>query len=295
MSVLDILAALAVALIWGLNIAVIKVGVAEFPPIFMTGMRFLIVAVLLIWWVRPPWEQMRLIVLLSFVTGGLHFGGVFFGLKGVDVSIAAILILLGVPFSVLFARILLKERFGWKKICGMAVAFVGLLILLGAPETTSNPLHLIVFIAAIIAWGLGNTIIKMIGRINIFALNAWIGLFASVQLLLVSMFLETGQLAALQNASLTAWGALAYIVLMATITGYGLWYYLVGKHDVTKVVPFNLLVPVIGVLSGVLLMGDELKLAQMTGGFVTLIGVAIIQLRWRVRSKTSELPARSGV
>lgn len=291
MSLLDIFAALTVALFWGVNVAVIKVGVAEFPPIFMTGLRFLIVALLLIWWVRPPWQQMRLIGFLSFIFGGVHFGGVFFGLKGVDVSIAAILILLGVPFSVLFARILLKERFGVKKMCGMAVAFVGLLILLGEPATTSSPLHLTVFIIAIIAWGISNTLIKMVGNINIFALNAWVGLFASVQLLLVSMFLEAGQLTALQNASLTAWGALGYVVLMASIVGYGLWYYLVGKYDVTKVVPFNLLVPVIGVLSGVFLMGDELTLAQGVGGVVSLIGVAIIQLRWRRSAKPATLPA----
>lgn len=291
MSFLDILAALTVALCWGVNVAVIKVGVTEFPPIFMTGLRFLIVALLLIWWVRPPWKQMRSIGALSFIFGGVHFGGVFFGLKGVDVSIASILILLGVPFSVLFARILLKERFGFKKMCGMAVAFVGLLILLGEPATTSSPLHLTVFFIAIVAWGISNTLIKMIGTINIFALNAWVGLFASVQLLLVSMFLETGQLAALQNASLLAWGALGYVVVMASIVGYGLWYYLVGKYDVTKVVPFNLLVPVIGVLSGVFLMGDRLTLTQGVGGIVTLVGVAIIQLRWRRSEKPAPIPA----
>ena len=82
-------------------------------------------------------------------------------------------------------------------------------------------MHLTVFIFAIVAWGFSNTLIKMIGSINIFALNAWVGLFASVQLFLVSMFLETGQLAALKNASLSAWGSLAYIVLMASIVGYG--------------------------------------------------------------------------
>ena len=291
MKFLDILAALTVALCWGVNVAVIKVGVAEFPPIFMTGLRFLIVALLLIWWVRPPWQQMRSIVVLSVVFGGLHFGCVFFGLKGVDVSIASILILLGVPFSVLFARILLKERFGFKKMCGMAVAFVGLLILLGEPATSSSPLHLTVFFIAIVAWGIGNTLIKMVGTINIFALNAWVGLFASVQLLVVSMFLESGQLAAMQNASLLAWGALGYVVLMASIVGYGLWYYLVGKYDVTKVVPFNLLVPVIGVLSGVFLMGDKLTLTQGLGGIVTLVGVAIIQLRWRRSEKPAPVPA----
>lgn len=290
MKFYDVLGATFVALIWGVNVAVIKIGVAEFPPIFLTALRFLIVALLLIWWVRPPWEQMRAIGFLSFAFGGIHFGCIFFGLKGVDVSIASILILLGVPFSVLFARILLKERFGVKKMCGMAVAFVGLLILLGEPKTTSSPMHLMIFIFAIVAWGFSNTLIKMIGNINIFALNAWVGLFASVQLFLVSMFLETGQLTALKNASLSAWGALAYIVLMASIVGYGLWYYLVGKYDVTKVVPFNLLVPVIGVLAGVLMMGDKLTLTQGAGGIVSLIGVAIIQLKWR-REKPARVPA----
>jgi len=295
MKFYDVLGAISVAMIWGVNVAVIKIGVAEFPPIFLTALRFLLVALLLIWWVRPPWEQMRAIGFLSFAFGGVHFGCIFFGLKGVDVSIASILILLGVPFSVLFARILLKERFGLKKMCGMAVAFVGLLILLGEPQTTSSPLHLTIFIFAIVAWGFSNTLIKMIGTINIFALNAWVGLFASVQLLLVSMLLETGQLAAVKSASLPAWGALAYIVLMASIVGYGLWYYLVGKYDVTKVVPFNLLVPVIGVLAGVFLMGDDLTLIQGLGGIVSLVGVAIIQLRWRVGSKTSELSAKSSL
>lgn len=290
MSLVDLCAALLVALIWGVNVAVIKTCVAEFPPIFITGLRFLIVALLLIWWVRPPWKQMRMVGLLSFVFGGLHFGGIFFGLQGLDVSIASILILLGVPFSVLFARILLKERFGWRKICGMAIAFAGLLILLGEPSTMASPLHLLVFALAIVAWGLGNIIIKKIGPINPFALNAWMGLFASVQLLLVSMFTETGQIAALQNASWSAWGALLYIVLLASITAYGLWYYLVGKYDVTRVVPFNLLVPVIGVLSGVFLMGEEISLAKTTGGILTLIGVAIIQIRWPWPVKPPTLP-----
>jgi O-acetylserine/cysteine efflux transporter len=290
MSPVDLLAALFVALIWGVNVAVIKTCVAEFPPIFITGLRFLIVALLLIWWVRPPWKQMRRIGLLSFVFGGVHFGGIFYGLRGLDVSIASILILLGVPFSVLFARILLQERFGWRKICGMAIAFLGLLILLGEPSTTASPLHLLIFGLAIIAWGLGNILVKKIGPINNFALNAWMGLFASVQLLLVSMFTESGQIAALRNASWLAWGALLYIVLLASITGYGLWYYLMGKYDVTRVVPFTLLVPVIGVLSGVFLLGEEITLAKTTGGIVTLIGVAIIQVRWRRRLKPPTLP-----
>jgi O-acetylserine/cysteine efflux transporter len=130
----------------------------------------------------------------------------------------------------------------------------------------------------------------MLGPVNNFALNAWMGLFASVQLLLASWLLEAGQLNALQNASAQAWLGLVYVVLMATVTGYGLWYYLVGKYDVGRVVPFTLLVPVAGVLTGVLMMGDDLSLSKVVGGGVTLAGVAIIQLRWRRTLKATALP-----
>lgn len=279
MKILDIFAAILVPIIWGVNVAVVKICVAEFPPVFVTGFRFLIVALLLIWWVRPPWKQMRKIGFLSFAFGGLHFGGIFFALRGVDASIVSILVLIGVPFSVLFARLFLQERFGRKKVFGIVIAFVGAFILLGEPGSTASPLHLGVVILAIIAWGLGNTLIKMIGPINIFALNSWMSLFASVQLLLFSLVVEKGQLIALQTSSGRAWGALAFIVVMATIVGYGLWYYLVGKYDVTQVVPYTLLVPIAGVLGGVILLGEDLTLHKILGGVITLLGVAIIQIQ----------------
>jgi O-acetylserine/cysteine efflux transporter len=290
MSLIDVLAATAVAVIWGVNISLIKISVAEFPPIFLTGLRFLIVAVLLIWWVRPPWRQMRMIGLLSFTFGGIHFGSIFYGLQGVDVSIVAIFSMLGVPCSVVFARLLLKERFGWKKSCGMGIAFAGVVILLGEPAATASPLHLAVLSMAVVAWGLGNNLVKMLGPVNIFALNAWMGLFASGQLFLASWLLENGQMSALHNASAQAWLGLAYVVLMATITGYGLWYYLVAKYAIGRVVPFTLLVPVVGVLTGVLMMGEDLSLSKVVGGVVTLTGVAIIQLRWRRSSQAAVLP-----
>ena len=291
MRFIDICAAILVVTIWGLNVSFVKLCVAEFPPVFITGFRFLIVALLLIWWVAPPWKQMRQIALLSFAFGGVHFGGIFFGLRGVDVSIVSILILIGVPFSVLFARILLQEHFGRKQFFGMCIAFVGVFILFGEPATTASPLHLAVVIMAVLAWGLGNTLIKKVGPINIFALNSWMGLLASVQLLLFSLLIEEGQLTSLRNASPTAWGALAFIVVMASVIGYGLWYYLVGRYGVTRVVPFTLLVPIAGVLGGVVLMGEALTLPKVAGGLVTLAGVAIIQLRWRRLMRIPDLPS----
>ncbi len=172
----------------------------------------------------------------------------------------------------------------------MGIAFVGVFILLAEPTATARPLHLAVIVMAVVTWGLGSTIVKMIGPLNIFALNACMALFASVQLLLVSMLLETGQLTALQAASMAAWAGLLHMVLMAPVIGHGLWYYLIGKYDVTKVVLFTLLVPVASVLAGVFMMGEVLTFKQVAGGLVTLIGVTIIQLRWQHPLKPTIFP-----
>ena len=132
---------------------------------------------------------------------------------------------------------------------------------------------------AAFAWGLGNIQIKKIGRINVFTLNAWMALFAAPQLMLASAFLEEGQVEAALAAGWLGWGAVLYTVFAASITAYGLWYYLIEKYEIGKIVPFTLLSPVIGVLAGVLLLGETPTWEMAIGGVVTILGVAIIQLR----------------
>ncbi len=280
MAIRDILTALLVPLIWGANIAVIKTAVAEFPPLFLTALRFLIVALCLIWWFPVPKKQLPMIMLLGTTFGSIHFGGIFYGLRGVDVSIVAILTLMGVPCSVVFARVILHEHFSRRKVFGMLIAFVGVFILFGEPNIAANPLHLTLVIIGVLTWGYGNTIIKIIGSINPMVLNAWMGLFASIPLFTVSALVESGQFESLRQASLRGWGCLLFLAFVTTIGAYGLWYYLIGKYDVTRIVPFSLLVPVAGVGTGVLVMGDLLTSQKIIGGLLTLVGVAVIQLGW---------------
>ncbi len=281
MSVIDVLAAIIVPLLWGVNIAVIKTAVAEFPPIFLTGLRFFTVAMLLIWWFPVSRKQLPLLALLGGAFGAVHFGGIFFGLQGVDVSAVAILSMAGVPMSVVFARLLLKESFTRQQSFGMVSAFAGVLIIFGEPHLAARPLHLGVVIIAVVAWGYGNTIIKLIGPIHPMALNAWMGLFAAGPLFILALVSEAPTLDMLSHISVRAWLCFLHLVFITTMTAYGLWYYLVGKYAVTRVVPFTLLVPIAGVLSGVVFMDETLTWQKILGGLITLVGVAVIQLRWR--------------
>lgn len=275
----DLAATLLVVVLWALNFIAGKDGLSEFPPLLMLALRFALVGLLLAPFLRRlpqvAWPRM-LKVSLVFGTG--HFGLMFTGLAGVDASLAAIAIQLTVPFSALVARFSFGERLSGWQIGGMVLAFAGVAVLGGAPERPTSVVHLLLVVAAGLAWAVGNGLVKRLGPVNVFALNAWLGLLAAPQLLLASLLLESGQGAALRAAGWSGWGAVVYMAVFSSILGYGLWYYLVDKHPLNKIVPLTLLSPVLAVGFAVLLLGEPLTWRILVGGAVTLAGVAIIQL-----------------
>jgi len=105
------------------------------------------------------------------------------------------------------------------------------------------------------------------------------GLLATPFVAVLSLFLETGQLEAIQAASMQVWLTLTYTILGSSILAYYLWYSLIARLDVNQVVPFTLLAPMIGVAAGVLILGEAFTIYKIIGGSMTIIGVAIIQYR----------------
>lgn len=275
----DIAIGAGVPLLWGFSFVAAKSGMTEFPPIFLIGLRFAVVAALLVGFVRPPWGRLRQIFLISLTLGTLHFSLMFTGLKQVDAGTAAISIQLQAPFATLLAALVFRERVGAWRWAGMAIAFAGVVVIAGEPRITDNLPALGMVITAALIWAIANLQVKAMGAINGFVLNAWMSLFAAPQLFLVSAIVEDGQLEALANAGIAGWGGVAYMVLAVTIVGYGLWYRLVGRYDMSQVMPFTLLVPVFGVMAGVLMLDEPLTWQLLLGGSLTLCGVSMIVLR----------------
>ncbi len=291
MSVLDWTAAWSVVLIWALNFVVAKTGVGEMPPLFFLALRFSLVALLLIPWLRPLGSRFRQMLLLSVVLGCCHFGLLFVGLSGVDAGPAAIAIQLGVPFSTLFARLVYGERIGPWQMAGMGLAFSGIWLLAGTPAEPPSLSHLTLVVIAAAAWAGANILIKRLGDIRPFVLSAWLGLLAAPQLLVMSLLLEQGQIAALVSADWRGYGAVFYTAVASSIAAYGLWYYLIGKHAVNQVVPITFLAPVLAVGLAALLLDEPLTWATVGGGLVTLGGVAMIQFLRPASSPVARRPA----
>jgi O-acetylserine/cysteine efflux transporter len=271
--------ALIVMVIWGFNFAVAKFGLREFSPMFLMCLRFTGVAVVLLPFVRAPWGQMKEIFILSVLLGSLHFPLMFTGLTGVDAATASIAIQLQVPFSSILAAILYRDKLGWKRGLGMAISFGGVIVIAGEPRALDNTFYLGLVIVAALVFSIVNIQIKRIGDINGFTLNGWMAVMAAPQLLVATLVMESGQWEQLRSATWLGWSSIVYMAVMVTIVSYLMWYPLVRKYPVNQTMPWTLLAPVFGVLSGIIVLGEPMTPAMVIGGALTLVGVAVIVIR----------------
>jgi len=268
-----------VTFVWGMNFAAAKIGLAQLPPIFMMALRWGLLGLLLVPIVPRPHGRWRQVLMISFTLGFLHFSLMFWGLRELDAATAAIAIQLQVPFAALLAAAFFKDSLGWWRAGGMTIAFAGVAIIAGEPRLDGHYVALAMVICAACIWSVANIQIKFLGEINGMTLNAWIGILAAPQLALGSWFLEDGQMTALAAADWRAYASIVYQAIIVVAVGYGLWFRLLRRYDVNQVMPFILLVPVFGVLSGVVVLGETISLTFIIGGILTIIGVGVIIFR----------------
>jgi O-acetylserine/cysteine efflux transporter len=279
MNLRDIAVIIVVMAVWGANFGVSKLGLQELPPLMLIGLRFALTALLLVPFTRLPRGKMLPVLMLSFSLGFVHFALMFTGLQKVDASTAAIVAQVQVPFSALLAAIFFKDRLGWRRALGMALAIAGVVLLAGEPQTSSNIFYLLMILAASMTWAVAAIQMKQLADVDALTLNGWMALFAAPQLLIASWLLEDGHLAAIAGAGWKGWGAVAYMAVVVTIFGYGIWMKMLSRYQVNQVMPFTLLAPVFGVAAGIVMLGEGLSLLKLLGGAITICGVAIITIR----------------
>ena len=291
MKPIDLLAAIAVPVLWGAGFTVAKGTFDEFPPVFLMGLRFTAAALVLIWFVRPMWDRAGRMALVGFVGGTLAYGLQFTGLAGMDASTAVLVVQLEVVFAALFAGLFFKDRLGAAQWAAMALAFAGVALIAGEPRVRSDPVPFLMVVAGGVAWAAGQTLVKALGREGGLRTIAWFAAFAGPQMLVVSLLVEQGQWQAVQSASWKGWAAVLYLAVVMTAAGYALWFRLVGLYRMSRVVPFILLAPVTGIAGGVAFLGEELTGWVVAGGLVVMASVAFIHLSQAPRSP----PRRPGI
>jgi O-acetylserine/cysteine efflux transporter len=279
MRLLDAAIAVAIMALWGVNFAVAKLGLAEMPPILFVTLRFIIVSIMLVPFVPVPHGRWRDIGILALVFGGIHFPLMFSGMALVDAAVSSILVQIQVPAAAALAAIFLGDKIGWRRMTGMAVSILGVAILAGAPTEASSPWGVAMVIVGGIAFAVASIWMKRLADLDAATINGWMSLFATAPLVAYSLVLEEGQLTAIANASWHAWFAVAFQAIAIVILSYWLWYRLLRRYSVNQTMPYLLLLPIFGVLGGVVLRGEPVTWAMALGGLLTIAGVAVIILR----------------
>ncbi len=268
-------------LIWGFNLIASKVGVAEFPPVFFTAMRFTLLAACLTPFLRWHRGMMQQLLVAAALSGGLQFALLFLGVKLTpEVGAVAIATQLGVPFTTLMSIVVLGEVIRWRRGLGIALAFAGVAVIALRGEMFAHRAGLALVAASAFVGSLGLVAVKRLGtRLAALEMQAWFAFAALPVLWTLSLLLEQGQWAAVRAASPRAWQALAYTVLMSSLIAHSGYYWLVRRYPVSSVTPLTTLSPVFSITFGVLLLGESLSPQLLLGGALTLVGVTIIALR----------------
>ena len=273
----ELLLAASVPLLWGIGFTFAKAGLNEFPPLFLMGLRFTLAALTLVWFVPIPRGQLKQIFWISFVGSTLQYGMTFTGLSMLDASLAIIIIHLEVPFSVMLAAIVLKIKPGSQRILGMLFSFAGIVLIARQPSLSGQLPAILLTTAGAMMWAVGQVMVKRLENPpSGFALTAWIGVFSGPQMILGSFFFEDSQFESLANASWIGWGVILYLALIMTVLGYGIWYRVLSRNPVSKVMPVMLLLPVFTIASSMIFLGEQPSPMIFIGAAVVIGGVSMI-------------------
>jgi len=274
-----LLLVLVIAVIWGSNFVVAKVGMAEMPAFLFTGLRFVFLAIILLPFLKIHRGRMRTIFQIGVLAGGLHFAFFFAGLAISSASVSAITVQLNAPFATIMSIFFLKEQVGWRRWLGIGLAFGGVTLIGFDPVAFEYLPGMALIALSALLFAVSNIFMKRLKGVGVLELQSWTAVLSFPILAIFTLVFETGQIEAMQEASWAAWAALIYTALLASLVGHGGVYYLFQRYDVSLVSPMLLAAPLVGVISGVVILDEPLTIRIIVGGIAVLAGVGVIAIR----------------
>ncbi len=276
----DYIAIIVMNLMWGLNLIAVKMGVELSEPMTAAWLRQLIVLVICIPFLKFVPGKMRELIALGVLSGGLFYIAVNLSLAVSD-NVAALAIAgqLGAPFSLILAVIVLKERIAAYRIAGMALSFVGVVLLVFDPKAAGEELGIGLTIIASLIWAICSLIQRRMQGVPVLTIYAWVGLVGASILLPVAFVTELDAMRQVHSLPLSTFGWILFSALGSTVIGQGCMSYLIQRHPVSTVVPMTLATPVISVIAAAYWFERPLTPMTIAGGLIVLAGIAIVTIR----------------
>ena len=272
------LLALAVVAVWGTNFVFIRLGLDTLPPLLFAALRFTLAALPLVFLLKRPAVPWRDLALYGLFIGVGQFGLLFIAIDGlIAPGLASLVVQVQVVFTIGLAMRGTGERPTLVQYAALALAVAGVVIILAHTGGTTTSLGVALVIGAALGWSLGNMVQRRAGRVDMLAFVVWSSLFAIPPLFALAFLFEGGAriAAALTAAGPAVWAAVAWQSVGNTLFGYGAWGWLLARYPAASVAPMALMVPVFGMGSAALLLGEPLPVWKLGAAALIIGGLAV--------------------
>lgn len=278
MPISHVMLAFLVVIIWGVNFIFVKLGLDEISPLLLCALRFLLASVPAVLFIKPPSIPFRIIASYGLIMFALQFTLLFIAMQaGMTPGMASLIMQVQVFFSIFFAVIFLDEQPSGGQLVGALVAFMGIGIVAMHFDKHISLAGFLLILAAAATWGVGNLITKKIKTTSLISVVVWGSFVACFPMFLFALIFEgpSSFVSTYEHITWRGVGALLYIVYASTWVGYGIWNWLISRYPVGVIVPFTLLVPVVGMMSSVILLGEPFQLWKLVAGLLVISGLCI--------------------
>lgn len=290
MPLRDRLLAALVAVLWGVNFVAIHFSLEHFPPFFLVALRFLVLAIPTVLFVKWPGVKVRWLLGYGLGFGILQFAFLYAGMSaGMPPGLASLVLQASAPFTVVLAALWLRERLTVMQGVGILIAVAGLGVIAAERAGVSALLPVVLTLFGALGWAFGNICSRQAKPVSPLGLTMWMSVVPPVPLLVLSLLVEgparigESLATAFTLEALPAMLGLAYTVLLGTVVGSGIWVTLMKRNPSSRVAPFSMLVPVAGFTSAWLILGEVPNAGDLVGGAIVIAGVLIATVPWRGR------------
>lgn len=289
MSLIDVCLAVFVQVLWGGALTIAKPLVGELPPILLMAISYTLAAISLYPMAPRLRTRPRHLLIISLTAGTIQAALLLSGLKLLPASMAMLVLQLQIPFAAILAWLAGRDKPSLRNWVGMALVLIGIAIVIGRPDGEGRALGVLMVAVSGVSWAGGQVGIAVWSRDTGLAVYAGLLRYAAPQLWLTTFFFDGNPLPALHAMTWLGWAGVLVVAFLGCVLPYAIWYRLLMRYRVDEVMPFSVLMPVVGVILSIVELGEPITRGLVIGGSVLTLGLVIIAFggRWLRRSATA--------
>ena len=283
----DLLIAVVITAVWGLNFSVIKLGLTTLDPFILAGLRFFLCAFPLIFFIKKPDVPIKIVAIYGVIFGAGLWGMVNLGVYlGASAGVASLILQLSAFMTIFMGYFFLKETITKQKILGFILSLIGLTLIMTVTDGSVSLIGVGMVLVGALSWSITNILIKKSGTKNVFSFLVWGCVFASPPLFIIGYFTGGSQayIHMAENLNQTAIFSILFQAYPTTLLGYWIWNSLLRKYPVSSVAPISLLVPVFGFFGYFLIFNEVITSLKITASIFILLGLIVSLYGDKLRS-----------